>query len=149
MTTDQIQQLSREALEQGYLMSLGTVDDGGPWVTDVIYVHDDDLNLYWISDTTVRHSKAIKNDDRVSATITASERVGTEHGLQIAGRAATIDGTHIELALQHWAKRGKPAPVASQILAPNYAWYCLTPTKIELIYQPDFDFAKQLVLDRP
>ena len=50
-----IKRLIKEVLEKGYLMSLGTVDEGGVWVSDVIYVFDDEFNLYWISDPDTRH----------------------------------------------------------------------------------------------
>ena len=54
-----IKSLITEVLEKGYLMSLATVDDGGVWVADVIFIYDDALNIYWMSDSDVRHSKAI------------------------------------------------------------------------------------------
>ena len=31
----------------------------GIWVADVIFIHDDDLNVYWMSHPECRHSKAI------------------------------------------------------------------------------------------
>lgn len=138
-----IRQLVLQALDNGYLMSLGTVDGGGVWVADVIFVHDDALNIYWISDTTVRHSKALKGHSQVAVTITADERSGHEHGLQITGEASRISGAHLDLAVKHWTKRGKPIPKIKDILSPNHAWYKLVPAKIELIYQPLFDFDKQ------
>ncbi len=49
MAGKDIKQLIKEVLERGYLMSLGTVDDGGVWVSDVIYVFDDDFTMYWMS----------------------------------------------------------------------------------------------------
>ena len=68
-----IKQKITEVLEQGYLMSLGTVDDRGVWVADVIYVFDDDLNLYWMSKTFRRHSETIdKTNSQVAGTITIS-----------------------------------------------------------------------------
>lgn len=48
-----------EILEKGYLMSLATVDEGGVWVADVIYVYDDAFTLYWMSSLEVRHSQAL------------------------------------------------------------------------------------------
>lgn len=48
-----------EVLEQTYLMSLGIQDDGGVWVSDVIFIYDENLNIYWMSDPEARHSRAI------------------------------------------------------------------------------------------
>ncbi|MBI5153532.1 MAG: hypothetical protein HZA36_03695, partial [Parcubacteria group bacterium] len=50
-----IRELVMGVLDRGHLMSLATVDAGGVWVSDVIYIHDEELNLYWMSDTEVRH----------------------------------------------------------------------------------------------
>ena len=49
MENRELKQLIQEVLEKGYLMSLATLDDGGVWVADVIYIHDDDLNIFWMS----------------------------------------------------------------------------------------------------
>lgn len=37
--------LIKEVLEKGYLMSLATEDDGGVWVSDVIYIYDEKFNI--------------------------------------------------------------------------------------------------------
>ena len=55
-----------EVLEKGYLISLATHDDGGLWVADVVYTFDDDLNIYWMSYPTVRHSKAIEDNNQAA-----------------------------------------------------------------------------------
>ena len=44
-----LKKLVREVLEKGYLMSLGICDSGGVWVSDVIYVHNDNFEIFWIS----------------------------------------------------------------------------------------------------
>lgn len=41
-----LRELAKSILDQGYLMSLGTADSGGVWVSDVIYIHDADFTIY-------------------------------------------------------------------------------------------------------
>ncbi|MBI4022617.1 pyridoxamine 5'-phosphate oxidase family protein [Candidatus Berkelbacteria bacterium] len=142
---DRVRELIEKALADGYLMHLGTVDEGGPWVAGVIYVHDDALNLYWISSVKTRHSQAVHASGQAAAAITVSDQPGTEFGLQVMGTAKRIPGARLDLAIKHWSKRGKPAPKVKDILYADHAWYQLTPTKIELIYQPEFDFDKQVL----
>lgn len=142
---EKVRTLIEKALDEGYLMSLGTVDESGPWVADVIFVHDDDLNLYWISDLDTRHSQAVIDHPLVAASITVSDRPGTEFGLQLSGRASRIRGLHLPLAVQHWTKRGKPAPKKEEILYTNHSWYRFVPEAIELIYQPEYGFDKQVL----
>lgn len=137
---EDIRKLVEEVLNKGYLMSLATVDDGGPWVSDVIYVHDDQLNIWWISMPQTRHSKAILADARVAATITVSTELGEPNlGLQISGTAERVEGDDLARATKHRTKRGKPAPSREgELIADGHVWYRLKPTKIQLIYEPLF-----------
>lgn len=49
MDNEGLKKLARGVLADAYVMSLGTADEGGAWVADLIYVADEDFNLYWIS----------------------------------------------------------------------------------------------------
>lgn len=128
-------------------MSLGTMDENGPWVSDVIFVHDDKFNIYWISERKTRHSQAIEKNPKVAGTITISNSKGQDNvGLQFEGIAEKVDGDIIEVARLHRKKRGKPEPEqAGKILDEGEAWYCLRPKKIELIYEPLFEFDKKVL----
>jgi uncharacterized protein YhbP (UPF0306 family) len=141
--TMDIKELIKEVLEQGYLMSLGTQDDGGVWVADVIYVFDDELNLYWMSSPDTRHSKAIESASAVAGTITIS-RVGEDNmGIQFSGIATKIQELRPDLVGQHFAKRQKPVPADPDSAMQGRSWYALKPTTIELIYEKHFGFKKQ------
>lgn len=82
-----IKNLVQEVLEKGYLMSLGTIDDGGVWVADVLYVFDDNFNLYWMSNPDVRHSKAILKNQKVAGSITVNLPKENNLGIQFEGIA--------------------------------------------------------------
>jgi hypothetical protein len=76
------------------LISLGTVDDGGVWVADLIYVSDDDLNIYWMSSPQYRRSLAIDKNCRVAGTITISQTPGSKDlGVQLCGVATKLGKT--------------------------------------------------------
>ena len=139
-----VQELIKEVLEEGYLLSLATVDDGGVWVSDVIYVYDDQMNIYWLSQISARHSKAISKNNQVAGTITISNKPEEKNiGLQLKGVAEKIDGDILEIAVKHRQKRGKPAPTKlGEILDQGESWYRLRPKMIELIYEPLFGFEK-------
>jgi nitroimidazol reductase NimA-like FMN-containing flavoprotein (pyridoxamine 5'-phosphate oxidase superfamily) len=144
-----LQSLTFDILKKGYLMSLATVDDGGPWVSDVIYIYDEDLTLYWISEVDRRHSKALIVESRVSATITTADGSSgePEECLQIAGIAQKIEGDEHRLSVLHRQKRKKdPPPAGKGILEEGESWYCLKPTKIQLIYGALFGWEKKDVL---
>ncbi len=138
-----IRQLIQEVLEQGHYMSLATIDSGGVWVSDVIYIYDDDLNIYWMSDPEVRHSRAISSDNRVAGTITASGIGQDNLGIQFEGVAIKIDEPRYDLAVKHFTKRNKPAPTEDEDILQGDSWYMLQPKKIQLTHEKLFGFDKQ------
>jgi uncharacterized protein YhbP (UPF0306 family) len=64
-----IEELIKKYLNEAKIMQLGTAADNQPWVVSVHFAADDKLNLYWISDSSRRHSLEIANNSKVSATI--------------------------------------------------------------------------------
>lgn len=145
MFNQDTEKLIKEVLDSGYLMSLATVDDGGVWVADVIYIHDDNLNIYWISDPDVRHSQAILNNNKVAGTITAIEKEDNELGIQFEGIAEKIDGSRFDLATRYYLKRNKPTPKESDDILKGDSWYILKPKSIELINNKLFGFDKKKI----
>src|SRR3989344_4835344 len=144
MGNEEMKGLARQVLEEGYLMSLGTVDEGGVWVADVIYIHDEAFNLYWLSMPHVRHSKAIEENSKVACTITASWKTDAERALQIEGIAERIEGPMFELEKRLESKRGLPLPdEPGEILKKGHSWYMLKPTKIELLHSQSFGYDKK------
>lgn len=138
-------QLILEVLGRGYLMSLGTLVDGNVWVSDVIYIHDEDLNIYWMSSPNTRHSKAILEHPQVAGTITVSGQGEDNMGLQFSGIAQKIDGARYDLILKHFAKRKKELPGETDDVLQGDSWYVLKPSRIELTYEKLFGFEKQVI----
>jgi uncharacterized protein YhbP (UPF0306 family) len=138
-----IKQLIKEVLEKGYLMSLGTHDNGGVWVSDVIYIFDDNLNLYWMSDPNVRHSKAILENNQVAGTITVNLPKEDNLGIQFEGLVEKIHEPRYDLAKKHYTKRQKPEPKEGEDILKGDSWYMVKPRKIQLICEKYFGFNKQ------
>ncbi|MSU74162.1 hypothetical protein EXS57_00080 [Candidatus Kaiserbacteria bacterium] len=133
-----------EILEKTHLMSLATKDAEGLWVSDVIFIFDEGLNLYWMSDPDVRHSKTIQANEEVAGTITASIHSKQPNlGIQFSGVAKKIDGPRYDLALKHLKKRGHLEPKEEDDVLQGDSWYQLTPTKIDLIDEENFGYEKR------
>lgn len=144
MNNDELKKLAQEILNDAHLISLGTVDENGAWVADVIFVPDENLNLYWISMPQVRHSQAIERNGKVACSVTASHQTNKERALQIEGVAEKINGPLFEYERKLEAKRGLPAPQAEgEILAKGHVWYRLKPTKVELIHTELFGYERK------
>ncbi len=129
-------------------MSLATVDDAGVWVADVIFIFDENWNIYWLSAPDTRHSQAILKNNKVAGTITLSTKKNEPNfGIQFEGKAERLEGIQFSLLVKHWAKRGHPAPEMSQALKllDGDCWYKLLPTNIGLIDEENFGFDRQVV----
>lgn len=88
MDNKQIEQIIRSYLPQIVHMSLATVGaDGRPWVCEVHYSFDDELNLYWGSVQTTRHSREVLANGHVAGNIV------TQHHLDQQVRAVSFEGT--------------------------------------------------------
>jgi len=142
---EKIPELVKGVLEKGHLISLATVDENGPWVSDLVYVFDDALNIYWLSMPNTRHSQAILKNPLVAGTITISTKSKVPiEAVQIAGTAEKIEGDMLDIANKHLTKRSYPPTTREgEILEGGKSWYKLTPNKIRLNYEPLFGREKQ------
>lgn len=81
----------REYIPQVIHMSLATVSDNKPWVCEVHYAYDDDLNLYFVSGVNRRHSEELRKNQHVAGNIV------TQHFLNQKVRGVYFEGTAKEL----------------------------------------------------
>jgi len=133
-----------EVLSKAHLMALATSDDDGVWISYVVYVFDDDLNIYWLSRPETRHSKAILQNPDVAGTISVGHRSKEDNiAIQFSGVAQKIEGDVLPMAIKHYEKRGYPVPQEGEILRKGESWYCAKPKFIDLTYEPLFGFNKQ------
>lgn len=62
-------ELIRQYLPQGRMMQIATVNGGQPWICTVYFVEDEELNLYWLSLPTRRHSQEIAAYNKVAVAV--------------------------------------------------------------------------------
>lgn len=85
MITD-IEKAIRDYLQTVLHLSLATVVDNKPWVSELHFVFDDDLNLYFRSKLSRRHSLEIETNHNVAGNIIE------QHGLQDKVRGVYFEG---------------------------------------------------------
>lgn len=103
-----LRKLIQEYLEKARLMQVSTSKDNKPWTCSVYFAYDEDLNLYWISLPTTRHSQELRENEHVAGTIVLPHTPGEDvRGLQFEGVAKEITTTDkgFEHALLTYAKR--------------------------------------------
>ena len=64
-----VEKIIRDYLPQVIHLSLGTSKDNKPWVCEVHFAYDEDLNLYFRSLTSRRHSQEIAENSNVAGDI--------------------------------------------------------------------------------
>ena len=146
---EDLRETFKRVLEMGYLMSLATTDEEGVWVADVVYVYDSDLNIYWRSLESTRHSRAIIWNPKVAAAITANQRGEPDLGIQLEGTAKKLEGGHTAKVEQMYkAKKTKKGEYPSKTVKEmtGIAWYCLKPKKVDMINEELWEFEKKTLV---
>lgn len=138
---EQIRDFIVEILETGYLMSIASVDEHGLCVSDLIYIVDCDLNMYFISRREFRHSRAFEKNSASSGSITAVERpIGKSTGVQFEGKVTEVKTIPEDVLKKYSKKRGIDGLWE---LENGEAWYKFSPTSFDVIYEPIFGFMKK------
>lgn len=87
MNEEKIEQIIRDYIPQIIHMSLATVKDNKPWVCEVHFSYDDDLNLYFASSIKSRHGQEIIANAHVAGNIV------TQHHKDQKVRCVDFEGT--------------------------------------------------------
>lgn len=80
------------------MMQVASVAGDQPWCCTVYYVVDEDLNLYWASIPSRRHSQEIHEHSKVAAAIPVQHDIGKKViGLQVEGTAKKIESGDLDI----------------------------------------------------
>lgn len=139
--------LIEEILRDSREMILATSDGSGPWAATLVFGHDQNFNLYWMSRQNTRHSFQLLKNPNVAAVINKQPTGGgQDKGLQIEGKAHELsDEKEIGAAREFFAKRGTPLNLPktaeeAEPISEDMSWYVLKPIKINIIYEPLFGY---------
>jgi len=103
---ENVEQAIRDYLPQIIHMSLGTSRDNKPWVCEVHFAFDQELNLYFRSRTNSRHCLEIKDNPNVAGNI-VTQHHGEEkpRGVYFEGICEMAEGTDAVNAINEYNKR--------------------------------------------
>ena len=106
MATD-LRRLISNYLKEAKLMQIATAKDNKPWVATVWYAYDEDLNIYFISRRSRRHSLELKENPNVAGAIAKShETLGVKtRGIQFEGKASEVPLPELPRAFRLFTKR--------------------------------------------
>lgn len=139
-----LKKLIRKYLQSKRVMHLATSVKNKPWVCNLHYYTDEDLNFYWISTLERRHSKEITNNQHVAVTIKVHEDTPDEQyviGLSAEGKAELMTEKDAKKIADHYKnKLAKPQTLIDDIFAGRnpHKFYRLKPKKIVLFDNKTF-----------
>jgi uncharacterized protein YhbP (UPF0306 family) len=105
MSHEEIERIIRDYIPQIIHMSLATVKDNKPWVCEVHFSYDDELNLYFGSSSKTRHAQEIMSNAHVAGNIV------TQHHKDQKVRCVDFEGVAIPLSSEEAEKTAYQAYV--------------------------------------
>lgn len=124
-------------------MQLATVSSGQPWLCTVYFVADDDLNVYWSSTKTRRHSKELLAHPQVAVAIVKDQ--DRKQGMQITGLGSLVGDDDVERVNKLYGdKFGHKPERMNEVRAGTRGFWKVTPNLIALWDEVNFpDSPKQ------
>jgi uncharacterized protein YhbP (UPF0306 family) len=102
-----MEKIVREYIDKSIHLSLATCSGDQPWVCEVHFVYDEDLNLYFRSLRSRRHSQEIAANPRVAGNIVKQHELGeSPHAIYFEGTAECLtDDAERQRIFPRFAKR--------------------------------------------
>lgn len=92
-----LRKLIQEYLKGNQVMQIASVVDNNPWIATVYFVADSNLNLYWISRESRRHSQELSKNSHAAVTIVKQHTYGEKvRGLQAEGNVKRLKNEEAE-----------------------------------------------------
>jgi uncharacterized protein YhbP (UPF0306 family) len=139
-----IKQLANTYLQTARVMQLATCVNNQPWVCNIHFASDDDLNLYWVSDPTRRHSQEIVQNPKAAVTIKIHEDTPDEPyviGISLEGQATLLNDEETKkVANLYISKLNKAPTLLQEILEGKNVrkFYRLKPSKLVIFDTKNF-----------
>ncbi len=131
--------LAKEYLKTIKIMQLATAENNKPWVCTVHFYADDDLKLWWSSQTTRHHSRHIDKNPLASATMLVHENTSEKDyviAVTATGQASLVKDVPEGIKQAYITKLDRPA----HLTPPNnmQEFYCLKPESIVVFDTKNF-----------
>ena len=86
-----IRSIVKDYLTVAQMLYLGTSHGHRPWVTTLYFAADIDLNIYWLSRRSRRHSQEVEKNSHVAGAIILPHNYGDKvRGIQFEGEAREL-----------------------------------------------------------
>ena len=142
-TQGKIKKLIKEYLEEAKMMQLATCSNDQPWVCNIWFAADEDLNIYWFSAETWRHSKEVLQNPKVAAAIVLPQTPKDKpRGIQLQGMAEVlVKQEGIDKAISVYQDRIFPKKLIDELMEDEetpHKFYKIKPSQIVLFDAVNF-----------
>ena len=148
---EKIESIIREYIKDIVHMSIATCADNKPWISEVHYSYDDDLNLYFISRPSRRHSLEVAANGQIAGNIIKQHKAGEEvRGVYFEGAIEMLDDVKdTDVAFQTYNKRlGLDATMLNEQAEENgHCWYKINVHKFYLFDELEMEPAGKYELN--
>lgn len=112
-----VETIIREYIPQVIHMSLATSVANKPWVCEVHYAYDDELNLYFVSNVSRRHCEELRNNPHVAGNIVTQHFLNQKvRGVYFEGIAKQLESLdEMRHAYDIYTKRYPDSPQLAQV----------------------------------
>lgn len=102
-----LRKLIENYLKEAKMLQVATAKGNQPWSCTVYFAFDEELNIYWISKPTRRHSEELRNNARVAGVIVLPHIPGDDvRGIQLQGVAKELtDKQEATNGMKYYAER--------------------------------------------
>ena len=147
----QIETIIRDYITSIVHMSIATSKDNKPWISEVHYSYDDELNLYFISRPSRRHSAEVAKNNQIAGNIIKQHDKGESvRGVYFEGTIEMLEGvTEENTAFQTYQQRfnNDASVLAEQGEENGHRWYKITVYKFYLFDEIEMEPAGKYELD--
>ena len=138
-----LRKLIENYLKEAKMLQVATAKGNQPWACTVYFAFDEELNIYWISKPTRRHSKELRNNAKVAGVIVLPHTPGDDvRGIQLKGVAKELtDKDEATSGMKYYAERfGMKQDRVKAILNGDdgHACYKITPNLYVLFDEVNF-----------
>ena len=138
-----LRKLIEDYLKKAKLMQLASASDNQPWVCSVWFAADSDLNIYWFSSTSRRHSEEVMKNQKVAAAVVLPHAPkDPPKGLQLQGIAEVLtDQKDIDKAISAYRDRIFPMKTIKRLMQDEenpHKFYRIKPTQFVLFDAVNF-----------
>lgn len=137
-----VEELVREYLPQVQVMQFATSNNDQPWLCALHFVNDDELNLYWVSESKRRHSQELASNEKAAAYVLVhvnSKKEDYVIGISFEGTAREVLASdHPEVVQAYVAKHHSSDSFKEKIANGTIPLYQFMPTSIVMFNNKDF-----------